>query len=750
MQPSPSPSPNAAVEPYQGSCEPGYLAPPPGSLLEYGRILRRRKGALLLLTCVGGISACLFTLPQTPLFQARTSIEVQGLNENFLNLRDVNPTTEAGALSLPEYDVQTQIRVLQSRTLAERVIAKLDLDHRPLATDPDRIAAWRRALGLAETPSGRAAALRMAASNLKVRGQPNTRLIEITCDSTDPRLAAAFLNTLTRELTEQNLESRWKTTETTGEWLARQMQGVRIKLEKSEDQLQDYARSAGLLFTSEKDNVAEDKLKQLQDELSKAQADRVARQSKHEMASQAAPASLPDVVDDDSLRGSQSKLTDLRRQLAELASTFTAAHPKVQRVQAQIASLETSLAAERANILRRIRNDFEAARRREELLAADYAAQAQLVGDQAGNVAHYNILKREVDTNRQLYDSMLQRVKEAGVAAALRAGNIRVIDRAFPPAVPYKPNLVHNTLAGLLVGFFSGIVLLIARDRADRTLQEPGDAAFYTGVPELGVIPSARRVSRRRLPAGSRLLGKLRAAPEPVELTVWPRRPSALSESFRTAIASLMFTAPERERPRVLVLSSAAPGEGKTTVAANLAVALAEIGYRVLAIDADLRKPGLHALFGCDNTQGLADLLRLQEPIGDFGGLLRLTAVPGLAVLPGGRANFDEAALLYSERLREVLALAGRNYDAVLVDTPPMAAMADARVIARHADSVVLVARAGRTTRDSLLSASKRFLGDGARVAGAILNDWDPRRASRYGNSRYSECYRHYAAQERV
>jgi capsular exopolysaccharide synthesis family protein len=751
MQPLPSASPNPIAERRPEYAAQETVPQPPGSLLEYWRILRRRKGALLLLTFTGGLSTCLFTLPQTPLYQARTSIEVQSLNENFLNLRAVNPTTDSASMAAPEYDVQTQIRVLQSRTLVERVIRKLDLEHRALAVDAGRVSAWRRAFGLAQPPAGREAALRQAAGNLKVHGQPNTRLIEISCDSTDPRLAADFLNTLSRELIEQNLESRWKTTETTGEWLSRQMEGVRIKLEKSEDQMQDYARSTGLLFTSEKNNVAEEHLSQLQDELSKAQAERVARQSKLEIAASTAPDALPDVLDDEALRAAQAKRNDLRRQLAELAASFTPEHPKVKRVEAQIASVEASLAADRANILRRIRTDYESAQRREQLLATGYTAQAQLVGDQAGKVAHYNILKREVDTSRQLYDSMLQRVKEAGVAAALRASNIRVIDEAAPPTVPYKPNLVHNTLAGLLVGAFCGVVLLVTRDRSDRTLQEPGDAAFYLGMPELGVIPGAARLARHGLRHLPRPFAKLAPAPARTGLTVWPPQPSALAESFRSASASLLFGAPEGERPHVLVVSSPAPREGKTTVTANLAVALAEIGCRVLAVDADLRKPSLHEIFGVENGVGLAGVLRGTVPATrPLGELVSPTAVPNLTVLTAGSAAPADIALLHSPRLRELLTLARAHYDAVLIDTPPMAAMADARVVARQADGVILVARAGRTSRESLRSSSQRFLEDGTRVIGTILNDWDPRRSSRHGNDRYSECYRSYATQERA
>ena len=194
--------------------------------------------------------------------------------------------------------------------------------------------------------------------------------------------------------------------------------------------------------------MAEEKLRQLQEELSRAQAERAARQSKYELASTAPPESLPEVLDDKTLEEYQVKLTDLRRQLAELSSSLTPAHPAVKKVQAQVSTLESALEKERANVVQRIRNEFESAQRRENLIAANYAAQARLISEQAAKVAHYNILKREVDTNRQLYDSLLRDVQEAGVSSALRPSNIRVVDTAQPPMRPYRPSLVLNSAAG--------------------------------------------------------------------------------------------------------------------------------------------------------------------------------------------------------------------------------------------------------------------------------------------------------------
>src|ERR1035441_5189898 len=540
-----------ARQPYMEVPPPVVLngeAPP--LLLEYWYMLRRRKGTLVLIACLGLLAGVLLTLPQTPVYQARTVLEIQNLNQNFLNMRDVSPTAQEGSNPL-ETDLQTEIGILQSESVLKQVIAKLDLATRlPAQQEKSRLAAWRKALRLPEPRPALTedALLRQAAANLKVRPQPNTRLVEVLYDSPDPALAADIANPLTAEFSRLNLQSHWQTTQQTGDWLKQQMEGVRISLEQSEEQLQTYARTAGLLFTAEKDNVAEEKLRQLQQELSKAQSDRVSWQSKYERAATAAPDSLPEVLDDATLKDYQVKLTDLRRQLAELSSTLTPLHPSVKKVQAQVAALEAARDSERANVTRSIQNQFQSAQRREKLLAASYDAQARLVTEQAGKATHYDILKREVDNNRQLYDSMLQHVREAGIASALHASNVRVIDPARPPMRPYKPSLVLNSILGLFAGGFFGIIFIVMRAGADRSIQAPGEMPLYLDVPELGVIPSAAAARSQ----SSAYYGQSRGAvtkkaekenrKRPVELATWKSPPSVLADSFRSILTDRKST----------------------------------------------------------------------------------------------------------------------------------------------------------------------------------------------------------------
>jgi len=730
-------------------------------LIEYWRILRRRKGAVLLIAFLGLLAGLLITLPQTPVFLARATLEIQDLNQDFMNLRQVSPVTEGGSGYTALSDIQTQIKILKSESLAEAVIARLNLKNpADLKPQPTRIQSWRRALNLPEPQpvDAHQVLLHAAADSVNVKAAGQTRIIELSAESTDPALAAAYANTLANEYIDQNMQARWQMTQRTGAWLSRQLDDMRIRLERSEDALQAYARQSGLMFTSEKENVSELKLRQLQEALSAAQADRVTKQSRYEMVVQASADTLPGVLDDASLRDLQMRLTDLRRQEAELTAIYKPDYSKVRRIHAQVVTLENALTRERKSTVQRVSNDYAEARTHEKLLADDYANQARLVTHEAEKSIQYNILKREVDSNRQLYEAMLQRVKESSIAAAMKASNVRIVDAAKIPRAPSKPSLPLNAGLGLFAGGALGVAFVVLRERADRTLQQPGDISFYVNLAELGAIPSAT-ASRKRVYYYGR---KRPAIPEPapaaeilshcVELVTWQKQPSITAESFRVVLTSILFSGTNGSRPRVLVLTSPGPGEGKTTVATNLAIATAEIGCKVLLIDADLRKPRIHNIFQMETEQGLSTLLKeraLTREAADA--CIHPTPIANLSVMPSGPATSAAANLLFSESMQSLLARFKQEYDMVVIDTPPMLQMPDARVVGRQADAVILVVRANRTTRDAALAARQRLAEDQTHVLGTILNDWNPSQSPNgyyRGYYYYGKSYGKYYHQE--
>ena len=735
-------------------------------LLEYWQMVRRHKAAVVVFSILGAVAGFLYTLPQPRIYQAHTTIEVQGLNEDFLGLHNVSPTVSPTSNYYPDFDIQTQVKILQSHSLIKSVVEDMQKAPKPAHMQPpDRLTNWKKTLQI-NAPSQEQlwdAALGTAAGTVRVRASGTNRIVDITCDSTQPAVAAQFANTLTKEFIEQNLEARWESTEHTGEWLTKQLQDIKIKLEKAEDEMNAYARYAGLTFTTdEKGSASDDKLRDLQKQALQAQADRVAKQSKYEMAKDGPPDALPDILDDAGLRADENALTDLEKQYAQLRVAFTPKHAEVRRVQAQITVIQAALVKERANILTRIKNEYDSALHREQLITAAYNAQVKLVSDQAEKNTHYQILKREADTTRDLYQTMLQRMKEASVASALRASNIRVVDPAEAPSVPYKPNVYRFITMGLLSGICLGVGLVVLRERADRTLHDPGDIAYYLHLPELGVVPTASLDLTQR---GMRLSTPVRHAAtttldlaskgsetevlldDRVELVTWMRKKSLISESFRTTLTSILFSAHGGERPRILVLTSASPKEGKTTVVSNLAIALAEINHKVLVIDADLRRPRLHNVFEVDNTQGgLSELLLSADPLNAdaVDAAARPTQIPHLFVLPSGKSRFNAASLLHSQRLPELLAILREGFDTVIIDTPPMVNIPDARVLGRLADGVILILRSAVTTRDAALLAKQRFIEDGIPLMGTILNYWNPNTPG-YGYYRnYYAGYYHY------
>ncbi len=717
------------------------------SLLDYWHILFRQRITLLKFTLVGVLAAVLISLVQTPIYRVRTSLEIQ--NTNFGEMKGQD--SAGGGYTTPESYVETQVKLLQSESLIEHVIDKMKLhEERPttawggFAARVQKLLAWAKITRLPE----REQMIRQVERNLTVRTSGNSRLLEVLYESPDPKVAAEFANTLVSQFIELSQEERWKAAQGTAEWLTGHLDQMKGQLEASEAQLQDYARTTGLSFTSEKDSLAETKLKQLQDELSKAQAERIADQAKFEEAKSKTADTIPAVMDDPTMREQRQKLADLKRQYAELTSTLTPEHYRVQRVQAQINELEAQIQKERGSILGKIRNEYLGAIRQEKLLSDAHAAQEKVVADQASKAIHYDTLKRDVESNRKLYETMLQRVKEASLVAAMRDSNVMVIDRARPPLLPYRPSLPMNSAIGLFSGAFLGFGFVVLRERLNRRISAPGEAQVFLDLPELGAIP----LDVAALPAGNSNhlhLNGAKSVPHPSgartasgngpELATWKRKPSMIAECARTTLTSILLPNQDGNHPQVVVLTSPSLGDGKTTVACNLSIAMAEIGRKVLLIDGDLRRPRLHKVFGASNTWGLSDVLWAETQLETvpLSHLVRETEVSGLSLLTGGSCGVTPTNLFYSSRMSALLKRLRREFDMIMIDAPPMIHLADARILGRLADGVILVVRSGQTTTESARFAIQRFAEDGTRVLGTVLNSWDPRNSGHYGYGSY-------------
>ena len=719
--------------------------------VRYGAIFRRHRKAFfaIFMGCI--LLSLLATAAMKKTYRARMVLEVLGTNQDFMNNKDLDPNT---SIATSDALVETQSKLLQSESVADRVVA--DLGPKVDAAELEPNSGWRKWLHFGSSqPPPAEAVIRGMLGHMKVKAEGQSSLISVAVEGPSAALAAQTANTLSKQYVDELQQARWNTSAQTAEFLTRQLDGLRKKLESSEDALQDYAQKTGLLYTGDTthESVDTEKLRQIQTDLEQARSQRSEKQAQLE-AIQASPAdALPQVVEDANIRGYTDKLTDLRRQLADLRSYLTPQHYKVKQVESEIAAIENAIEHQRTVILSRMKADYQAAVGREQLRAKDYNNQVTRVSGQNVKEIRYNILKREVDANRDLYQSTLQKVKEASVISAMASSNVRVVDPAKVPSGPSSPNLLLNLAIGALAGTMLSVLYGLLRERADESIRTPGQATRAFDIPELAAIPSAKRDVRIRIPmsvgnkavggaSGAKKLGSGRneeAFDTMLENCV--HTTSIVAESFRSAVTSLLLWRGRSEQSPVIVVSSSHAKAGKTTAVFNLGLGLAESGRRVLLVDGDLRLPRLGEIFGIPTATGLSDLLSGATNVNLLPELIRETSLPGLFVLPSGTLLPNVTQLLHSTKLDGILERLRTQFDFILIDSPPLVPLSDARLLGQHADGMILICRAGYTSMEQLSAVQRRLVDDGTTVIGTILNDWN----AKSDDPAYLSSYSHYA-----
>ncbi len=694
-------------------------------VMDVAEFARRHYKVVLVTTLVGLAMAWAFSKSQSPMFRAVASIEVQDLNENFLNMKEVSPLSSAPQNNQSN-DLQTQLRILHSDSLLERVLERLPREKTPPLPPVQSLLARVRGPRPVQ-PVTKEDVLENASRNLSVKESRQARIVDLNYESHDPQFAAAFVNRLAQQYIDQSIESRLEISRGTTAWLGKQLEDLRTQLESSENKLQAYARKSGFLVTSGDRRPAEDQLRQIQENLGKAQENRIMRQARLETAV-STPSEAVEGPAGSALREYNTKLTDLRRQRADLITVYTQDFDGVKRLDGQIGALETALRAESATILKSIQADYQDALRREKLLDDSYVRQIGRVSEQAESSIQYGILKREVDTNRDLYNTMLQRAAAARVASAMRASNARLVDLAKVPRMPFRPNPIMNLIWGGTAGLLCGLVLGAAKESFDRRIKTPGDLSAHVHVPELGAVPRINLLPTQRNSAqGS--MGR-HASPKPdasveIALATWNRPVSPVADSFRGILTSIALSSQMYNTPQVISITSARPAEGKTTVAINLAAALAHVKRKVVLIDGNLREPRLHKIFDQGNDYGFVDLLELP---GDNAHLLsyvtRETRIPNVWLATSGPQESGALDLLYSDGMSTLLTHAREEFDTILIDTPSLQELPDARVLGRMSDGIILVVQSGETDRHDAKAATTRLQQDGIHVLGTVLNHW--------------------------
>jgi len=705
-----------------------------GSQLNVGLLLRKYWLLVLILLILGAAGGFASVVLSSPSYRSHLLLEVQNNSAAFGRNGASNDNGDAG-----EVGIQTQINILRSRTFLQRGADRLQQDQVPLApTGHDIFSRLRQRVhpAIQDPIENARQGLTAAISSFDAKPVIHTRLIELSCDSTSPEVAGQFLNSMAAEFVDDSTRSRMQTAQKTSEWLAQSVEDTKAKMQEAEEHLRDFVQASGNIFAGQDATLEDTKLGSLKGDLAKIQADAIIKKTRYELTLKYPPEALGEVLDDGVLRGYQQKINLLKEQEAALEVKYTPKHQKVREVDAQLASVQKDYQNEIRSVVTRIKNDYEAAARQQKLLTDTYNSQAQRVGAQAAKASQYNALRREAETLHQVYQSLLMQQSEAGLSSSIPVNPIRIVEAATAPALPYKPQPVLNISFGCLLGIVLATGVAFLRERMDHSIRSPGVSRRLFNVPELGVIPNLgsngygpRRWGSINGAAPLTLNGK--GDQGAAAVVSWQSGPSPITESFRGTLTSILRNQVNGKPHKIILITSPGPSEGKTTVIQNLGIALAETGRRVLLVDADFRRPHLHHKFGLPNDWGMMDLLSEQTALSEYRAdrLAVETGFPGLWILANGSApdqtNISRA--LYSPRLCEIFATLAKQYDMVLVDTPPILNVADARIIAPLTDALILVLRSGVTDRASAMEAYQRINEDGLKLLGTVLTDHDLR-----------------------
>src|SRR5690349_595466 len=694
------------------------LATPTISAADYWRILLKRKWTVFCTAMVIVITTALVTLRMTPIYEASGRISVGRPSSEFLQFKD-SPAAE------DDYTVamETQVRILQSDSLALSVIKKLGLDKKPAGKNASVVEASQTD-STAET-----AMIARFKSGLRVITVPNTRVLEIRYSNPDRQLAARVVNTLVNTYIEQNIKNKFDSTMQAADWLSRQLADLQIAVETSQEKLVRYQREHEIVGGDEKTNIVTSKLSDLNKELSTAQADRIQKQSFYLYAAGGSDKAFAD--DRGALINKlREQETELKNQIAQMSVQFGPSYPRVLELKARLDQTEQDMQAESLKNVNRLKSDYLAAAQREKLLREAFDKQKQEANQLNQSAIEYNLLKREADANRQLYDGLLQKLKEAGISAALTSSNVQVVDAARVPLAPSQPNIPRNLELGLLFGLASGIALAFTLEAMDTTISMPEQVETYAGLVSIGMIPISSTI---RSTATAKML-KARAEknqPGTTQINLIPhvRPKSEVAESYRALRTSILLSSPSAP-PKIILFTSPLPQEGKTTTSVNTAVALSQQGRRVLLVDADLRRPSVDKIFGLPPRAGLSEILT--------GGctpeqaILQQPELPNLYVLPAGRIPPHPSELLSSPAMKQLIDRWRGEYDHVVFDSPPSLTVTDAVMLSVNADRVIMIVRAGKTTKTALRRCRDLLLHVNARIMGVVINGIDLRSPDHY------------------
>ncbi|MCI5116693.1 MAG: polysaccharide biosynthesis tyrosine autokinase [Candidatus Electrothrix sp. LOE1_4_5] len=715
-------------------------------LRDYLDVLIRRKWTVFLCLLLIFSAVALFTLTSTPLFEGKGTLKASASQGQLTSFEDL----QTNALKTMEFQ-QTQVNLLESEQLTIRLIKKLDLLTNPffnkeIGEKQSEAASFASLVQLALasirdfirlnseenlqlTSEGKQRLLTDDVVNklqdsLRISPVRNSELIQLSIESPDPQLSADIINTAMEEFVQMLMDTNIQSSKNAAQFLEKQIQTAQIKLEQSEKKLNDFSRQAGLVSMDPKLNLIMRQLEELNDALAIARTERISKESLYQQAISRNNQSLPQILQDDLIKQLKAEHFLLAGEYQDLSTTFKPAYPKMRQLKAKIDDISQRIREEKLFIIESIKNDYEAARKKQEYLEVKAEEQKQRAIALNDRATQYKILLRETETNKSIYESLLQRAKEIEATLGAAVTNITIVDYSRVPLYPSSPKVARNLILGLLLGLFSGMGLAFLLEYLDDTIKSPEELIEKFHIPVLGLIPFDKECVNNR---------------KDMALKSYTDPRSPVAESIRTAITSIDLSAAEHP-PKTILVTSILPGAGKSSLSTNTALSYLSSGDNCLIIDVDLRKPSLHKIFDAERKgEGLSSVLSGMSTLKE---VIQKTDYKGLDYIASGPLTPNPAELVASNRMRELLKTVNEHYSHVIIDAPPFQGFAEILVLANMVDGLILITVEGDTPRDGVKHFRRSVVNVNGKILGSIVN----KAGLQKGYGTYSK-YSYYAYQ---
>ncbi len=725
-------------------------------LRDYLRVILKRRWTIFTVFAIIVITVAIHTYTATPIYKATTRLVIEKENPNVVSIEEVMAIDSSGT----DY-YQTQYKIIESRTVARAVIKRLHLEDseeffpKPKDNFITRLKqsiretsqSWKDSIksliktdkdetpGATEEYDQDSSLVSDFIVRIEVSPIRNSRLLDLSFEAKNPVLATKITNTLARAYINQNLELKLRAVQDAIKWLHQRIEVERKKVQTAEQALLKYKEKYGIItnFTSDTEQVTAQKLAQLNVQVVDAESTRVEAETRYRQALslQGSPdmlGSIPEVLSNELIHEIKKIEVELYKRMSELSKKYGKNHPQMVAMEAELKTLESRKGKEINRVINSLKNQYQVVLAKENSLKASFAKQKRESLDLNQKAIAYSVLNREVESARDMYDLLIKRFKETTLTEDMRTGNIRVIDRAEVPRSPVKPKKKRNLLLAIIVGLVAGIGLAFFFEYLDNTIKIPEDLKQHLNISYLGPTPLIE--SKAKTPAGDESVPALVCSHSPK---------STASESYRGIRTNLLFST-AGSAPQVILVTSASPRDGKTMTVSNIAITMAQSGSKVVIIDCDLRRPKIHKIFDVARDRGLTNLL-----VGTDG--LEKTVIhsqiPNLDLIPSGPLPPNPSELLGSKKMADLVKVLRKRYTRILIDSPPITAVADSLIISKYVDGVALVIRAGDTVRDVAKNSINQLQAVGANILGGILNAVDIGK-DKYYYYYYYQYYNYY------